>query len=133
MKIKKKVIGVAAICLASIISITTVRAYASYNVTLYARETKEVLLGDTQAKFYSSIITSYLDAPSIKLENTIQRKIKGTWTTQVQLYPVATEVNKEYYNNIGLKDSGYTRSIWVNVTNGTTIKGSIFMDNGHIG
>ena len=129
----KKIIGMFAIVLVSIVSVTTVYAKALYNVTLYAREDRGVILNDTQSKFYTSLIASSKDSSTIKVENTVQRKINGTYKTQVQLYPIVTELNKEYYNNIGLKDSGYTRSIWVNVTNGTTIKCNLYMENGHLG
>lgn len=130
--VKKKVIAMMAIVVCLIVT-TSVSAKSLRDIYLRAGDDVQVIVkNDTEAKFHTSVLATYMNASQISVENTVQRKnIFGSWQNKQQVYPLVKVLNQGYDTNFDLKSTADTRSIWVNVTSGTTLIGNVYINNGH--
>lgn len=86
----------------------------------------------TEALFHTSVLATSMNASEISIGNTIQRKnSKGNWVNKAQVYPLIKKLNIGYESNFNLYSTADTRSIWLNVTPGTTLVGNLYINNGH--
>ena len=129
----KKILGIMALFGICFIVISVVDAKSLRDVYLRAGyDTQVIIKNDTEAKFHTSVLATYLNEDAIEIENTVQRKDSfGIWRNNGQDSSVITTLNEGYELNYTLYGVADTRSIWVNKTPGTTLKGNVYINNGH--
>lgn len=112
---------------------TNVNAKSLRGVTMRSRtDTQHIVKYNTEALFHTSVLATSMNSSKISIENTVQRKnSKGNWVNKAQVYPLVQKLNVGYETNFNLYSTADTRSIWVNVTDGTTLVGDLYINNGH--
>ena len=133
--VMKRILGIMALFSICFIVVSVVDAKSLRDVYLRAGyDTQVIIKNDTEAKFHTSVLATYLNEDAIKIENTVQKKdIIGIWRNEGQDYSTITTLNEGYELDYTLDydDTEAIRSIWVNVTPGTTLKGNVYINNGH--
>lgn len=118
-----------------ICSLTVINVYAKSlrGQTLRANtDVVAILKYDTVAKFHTSVWVTYMNESRIEVENVVQRKNSaGNFVNRGWFYPVIDHINDDYQSNFNLVTTADTRSIWTNVTSGTTIKGDFYINDGY--
>lgn len=133
MKKGRKIISFVFLLLVVLIT-TNVNAKSLRGVTLRANDdTQYIVKYNTEALFHTSVLATSINASEILIENTVQRKnSKGNWVNKAQVYPLVKKLNVGYDTNFNMYSTADTRSIWVNVTSGTTLVGNVYINNGHV-
>ena len=130
----KKILGIMALFSICFIVVSVVDAKSLRDVYLRAGyDTQVIIKNDTEAKFHTSVLATYMNEDAIDIENTVQRKNdKGNWQNQGQDTVTVKSLNEGYEIEYILYKVADTRSIWVNKTPGTTLKGNVYINNGHV-
>ena len=131
--VMKKILGIMALFGICFIVISVVDAKSLRDVYLRAGyDTQVITKNDTESEFHTSVLATYMNEDAIEIENTVQRKnLIGNWENKGQDIIMVRSLNEGYEINYVLYGVADTRSIWVNVTPGTTLKGNVYINNGY--
>ena len=97
----KKILGIMALFSICFIVISVVDAKSLRDVYLRAGyDTQVIIKNDTEAKFHTSVLATYMNEDAIEIENTVQRKNdKGNWQNQGQDTVTVKSLNEGYEIN----------------------------------
>ena len=128
----KKVVKVLAILMVCSITVMSPSAKSLKSQALYGLDNnKQILKYGTEGKFHTSIYPLSKNADSITVQNIIQRKDKnGTFIKVVRNNMNITQVKRSYILNVSFATTTDTRSIWYNITRGTTVTADLYINNG---
>lgn len=129
----KKMLSIIAVVLVCLISINAASAKSLRDIELNGQVGAQIIVKyGTEGKAHTSLLPTYMNESSIKVENTVQRRNSlGNWQNRVQNRFTVSAINKSYIINFDLGTTADTRAIWINLDAGTRIKGNVYINNGY--
>lgn len=128
----KKIVGLLAILIVCSVASVGVLAKSIRDKQFNYKDSVLIEKSNTESKFHTSILPTYLNMSDITVVNSVQRRnIFGNWVNKVQNEFFISSINKSYIINVNLKSTSDTRATWTNFKENSVVTANFYINNGY--